>query len=168
MQGTVEKAQQELKRRGAQFCNHIDFRTTQARIELWYERARRTVGIAQGLEQAATESIEIMEAVLCSQSWDHRLVTKLHDGKLREMELEPIQGDDLTLGDYTDKSMKGPRWQRSQQVEQVELQQGRLEVFMAKIRRQERANQYEMAKEKKKTLQLKHQETTIDSSNINA
>ena len=90
---------------------------TQARIALWCERASRTVGIAQGLEQAATESFELMGTVLHNQSWDHRLVTKLHDGKLKEVELEPIS------------------WQRSQQVEQVESAQGRLQAFMAKILR---------------------------------
>ena len=89
-----------------------------------------------------------MGTVLHSQSWDHRL----HDGKLKEVELEPIS------------------WQRSQQVDQVESVQGRLQVFMAKIQRQEREDQFKMSKEKKKTLRLKHQETSrtaVDSSDIN-
>ena len=124
MQGTVEKAQQELKRRGAQFCNHIDFARTQARIELWYERARRTVGIAQGLEQAATEPLEALEAVLHSQSWDHRTATKVYSDKLREMELEPEV--ESNLDDYGDRESKGPKWQKLQRVGQVESAQGRL------------------------------------------
>ena len=141
----------ELARRHVPPC-YRGGQATQARIALWYERASRTVGIAQGLEQAATESFELMEAVLHSQSWDHRLVTKLHDGKLKEMELEPS-------------------WQRSQQVEQVESAQGRLQVFMAKIQRQEREDRFKMSKEKRKRLRLKRQDasmTAIDNSNINA
>ena len=105
--------------------------------------------------------------MLHSQSWDHRLMTKLHDGKLREMELEPIPGNNLTWGDH---ERGGPSWQRSQRVKQVESAQGRLQVFMAKIQRQEREDQFKMSKEKKKILRLKHQETsrtTIDSSDIN-
>ena len=109
-----------------------------------------------------------MEAVLHSQSWDHRLVTKLHDGKLKEMELEPVPGNNLT---WSDHERGGPSWQRSQQVEQVESAQGRLQVFMAKIQRQEREDQFKMSKEKKKTLRLKHQKTSrtaIDNNIINA
>ena len=59
MQGMVEKAQQELARRYVPPC----YRGGQAHR---YERASRPVGIAQGLEQAATESFELMEAVLHS------------------------------------------------------------------------------------------------------
>ena len=95
------------------------------------------------------------------------MVTKLHDGKLKEMELEPIPGDNLTWGDH---KRGGPSWQRSQQVEQVEPAQGRLQVFMAKIQRQEREDQFKMSKEKKKTLRLKHQKTsrtTMDNNDVN-
>ena len=77
------------------------------------------------------------------------MVTKLHDGKLKEMELEPIPDDNLTWGVH---ERGGPSWQRSQQVEQVESAQGRFQVFMAKIQRQEREDQFNFSKEKMKTL----------------
>jgi hypothetical protein len=99
MQGIVEEAQQELARRHTPLC-YRGTQTTQVSIASWHERASRTVDIAQELEQAATESFELMEAVLHSQSWDHRLVTKLHDGKLREMELEPVPSNNLNWGDH--------------------------------------------------------------------
>ena len=47
-----------------------------------------------------------------------------------------------------------------EQVKQVELQQGRLQVFMAKIRRQEREGQHEIAK-KKKTIRFKQEELVM-------
>ena len=102
----------------------------------WQERAAQATRIAQELEQAATESVEALEAVLHSQSWDHRVVSKMHSGKLREMEMDSFQ------------------------EELVELQQGRRQVFMAKIRRQEREDQHEMAK-KEKTIRFKQQELVM-------
>ena len=166
MQGTVEKAQQELKRRYVPPC-YRGCASTAARIDLWYERASRTVGIAQGLEQAATESLEALEEVLHSQSWDHRTATKVYSDKLREMELEPEVESNMTY--FDDYCNKGPKWQKSQRLEQVESAQGRLEAWILKIQRQEREDQFKMTKEKKKTLRIKRRELeAIDSSNINA
>ena len=84
------------------------------------------------------------------------MVTKLHDGKLREMELEPEVESNMTY--FDDHCNKGPKWQKSQRLEQVESAQGRLKAFVAKIRRQEREDQLEMAKEEKKTIRFKQQE----------
>ena len=66
----------------------------------------------------------------------------MHSSKLREMEMDSFQ-EELV-----------------EQVKQVELQQGRLQVFMAKIRRQEREDQYEMAEEKK-IIRFKQQELVV-------
>ena len=108
----------------------------------WQERAAQATRIAQELEQVATESVEALEAVLHSQSCDHRVVSKMHSGKFREVEMDSFQEEPVD------------------QVKQVELQQGRLQVFMAKIRRQEREDQHEMAK-KEKTIRFKQQELVM-------
>ena len=169
-QGTVEKAQKEVERRNelsSQRRYYYRGIGSQARTELWHERASRTKSIAQGLEQAATDSVEALEVALCSQSWDHKLVTKLHDDKLREMELEPEP--ESSLSDYDDHYDRGPKWQKSQRVEQMKSTQERLQASMAKIRRQEREDRFEMSKEKKKTRRSKQQALeVIDSDNINA
>ena len=139
-QGIAEKAQREEKRRNEHRRVAWSYGSTgHIRDALWQERAAQATRIAQELKEAATESVEALEAVLHSQSWDHRVVSEMHSSKLREMEMDSFQGE---------------------QVKQVELQQGRLQVFMAKIRRQEREDQREMAKEKK-TIQFKQQELVI-------
>ena len=139
-QGIAKKAQREEKRRNEHRRVAWSYGSTgHIRDALWQERAAQATRIAQELKEAATESVEALEAVLHSQSWDHRVVSEMHSSKLREMEMDSFQGE---------------------QVKQVELQQGRLQVFMAKIRRQEREDQHEMAKEKK-TIQFKQQELVI-------
>ena len=70
------------------------------------------------------------------------MVSEMHSSKLREMEMDSFQ-EELV-----------------EQVKQVELQQGRLQVFMAKIRRQEREDQFNSRKEKK-TIQFKQQELVM-------
>ena len=144
-QGIVEKAQKEVERRielSSQRTHYYRGIGSQVRTGLWHERASRTKSIAQELEQAATESVETLEAILHSQSWDHRVVSEMHSSKLREMEMDSFQ-EELV-----------------EQVKQVELQQGRLQVFMAKIRRQEREGQHEIAK-KKKTIRFKQEELVM-------
>ena len=57
------------------------------RVASWFERAKQATSIAQGLEQATAESVEGLETVLHNQSWDHRVVSKMHNDKFKEMEL---------------------------------------------------------------------------------
>ena len=59
------------------------------RVASWFERAKQATSIAQGLEQATAESVEGLETVLQlhNQSWDHRVVSKMHNDKFKEMEL---------------------------------------------------------------------------------
>ena len=142
-QGIAEKAQREEKRRNEHRRVAWSYGSTgHIRDALWQERATQATRIAQELKEVATESVEALEAMLHSQSWDHRVVSEMHSSKLREMEMDSFQ-EELV-----------------EQVKQVELQQGRLQVFMAKIRRQEREDQYEMAEEKK-IIRFKQQELVV-------
>ena len=144
-QGIVEKAQREEKRRHTNgWCVRSYGSTRHIRDASWKERAAQATRIAQGLEQAATESVEALKTVLHSQSWDHRVVSKMHDDKLRELELEPEV--ESTLSDFDDQCNKGPKWQKSQQVKQVKLEQERLEKFILGIRAKERRQQFSTSK----------------------
>ena len=126
----VEEAQQEAGRRRATnvWVSPVWHPAKYDRVALWFERVEQATSIAQGpcqgLGQATAGSVEALEAVLHSQSWDHRVVSKMHSDKLREMESEPEV--ESNLDDYGDREGKGPKWQKLQRVGQVESAQGRL------------------------------------------
>jgi hypothetical protein len=134
--GIAEKAQVEVERRlGKASCQHHHRTEAESTmIRSWLNRARQTAEMAQALEQAAGESIEVLKGLLCDQSWDHRLVSELHNGILRQIELDPIP---------TDRTLE----QRSRQTKQVESEQERLQDFMTKVKTNERMNQYEITRQ---------------------
>ena len=103
-------------------------------IRSWLDRARQTENMAQALEQAAGEPIEVLKGLLCNQSRGPRLMGELHIKILRQIELDPIPTDQ-TLG------------QRSQQTKQVESEQKRLQDFMTKVQTNARMNQYETTRQ---------------------
>ena len=118
----------------------------------WLNRARQTAEIARALEQAALESVEMPKAVLCTQSWDRRLVSELHRGRLQQMELNLVPMDDT-------------------QVKQVEEQRERLQALMTEVKTKEREGQRKLLKKEEKLLRPKLQETSstaVDSISINA
>ena len=74
-------------------------------VRSWLNRAQQTAELAQQFEQAAMESVDVLEAVL-SGSWDHRVASKLHSDQLQKMELEPVETLILDLHRY-DESFHG-------------------------------------------------------------
>ena len=126
--GIAEKARLEVDRRS---------RTARQNpmTHSWLNRARQAAEIAQELEQAAMDSVEALKTVLQGQSWDHKMVGKLHDDKLREMENQAAV--DVA------------------QVECVEAQQARLQEFMVVVQAKEREGLLKMVKEEEKRLQRK-------------
>ena len=143
--GIAEKAQLEVVRRS---------RTARQNpmTHSWLDRARQAAEIAQQFEQAAMESVEVLTAVLYAQSWDHRLVSELHRGRLQQMELNLVPMDDT-------------------QVKQVEEQRERLQALMTEVKTKEREGQRKLLKKEEKLLRPKHQETSstaVDSISINA
>ena len=133
--GIVEKARFEIDRRS---------RTARQNpmTHSWLDRARQTAKITQELEQAAVESVEALKTVLQGQSWDHKMVGKLHDDKLREMENQAAV--DVA------------------QVECVEAQQARLQEFMVVVQVKEREDLRTMLKEKEKLLRIRQVINVID------
>ena len=141
--GVAEKAQVEVERRVRKAsCQHHHCTEAQSTmIRSWLDRARQTAEITQTLEQAASESIEVLKGLLCDQSWDHRLVSELHNKILRQIELDPIP---------TDQTLE----QRSRQTKQVESEQKRLQDFMAEVQTNERMNQYEITRQDYKARKM--------------
>ena len=90
--GVAEKAQMEVERRmtAARGQHHYCTGAESAMVRSWLDRAQQTAELAQQFEQAAIESVDVLEAVL-SGSWDRRVASKLHNDQLRKMELEPAE-----------------------------------------------------------------------------
>ena len=147
--GIAEKAQIEGERRVKASCQLYHCSEAEGTmIRSWLNRAGQTVEMAQALEQAAIESVEVFKGVLCNQRWDHRLVSERHNEKLRQTELDPIPTNE-TL------------------TKQVESQQERLQAFMTD-QTKEREELRKMTKEKERVLRLGQRSLEAISIDANA
>ena len=148
--GIAEKAQIEVERRVKASCQSYHRSEAESTmIRSWLNRARQTAEMAQALEQAAIESVEVLKSVLCNQSWDHRLVSERHNERLRQMELDPIPTN-VTL------------------TKQVESEQKRLQAFMTEVQTKEREELRKMTKEKERVLRLGQRSLEAISIDANA